>query len=160
MRAGSRDGLGTLDFVLLGATLGLVALVILPAYLKSTVSLDVQRCFALQRRLHAAVDAYETDNRVRLPDLQQALPLLLKNGYLSELPLDPGDGREASVSHYGRNADGAVYCWVHGSPWPRTVRPEREPHDQRFIGPPPPPPKPASVKPGPVTVKKIPGFWR
>lgn len=154
-----RAGLGRFDIVMLGLSLALVAVVLLPAYLKSTLSLEIQRCYATQRRLFAAVDAYESDHRKPLPEMGEALGLLREHGYISELPVDPGDERPTSSSHYGRNAQGAVYCWVHGSPWPASVRPEREP-DRRFIGPPAPPPKPPSPRPPGVVIKKIPGFWR
>lgn len=160
MRIPGRRGLSTLDFVLMGLSLALLAVVLLPAYLKSTLSVEVTRCYATQRRLHAALDAYETDHRQRLPDMPQALELLLKNGYISELPVDPGDERRESSAHYGRTSAGAVCCWVHGSPWAQDVQPEREPKDRRFIGPPAPPPKPPSPRPPGVVIKKIPGFWR
>lgn len=156
----ARSGLGSVDVTLLALTLALIALVVLPAFIRSTVSLEIQRCWAQQRRIHAAVDAYETDTHTRLPDLEEALPLLVKNGYLSGMPEDPGDERPASVSHYGRNGDGAVYCWVHGSPWPQSATPVREPQVPRLRqGPawPPPPPPPTDPRP---MIKKVPGFWR
>ena len=157
MRMRRAHGFGTVDFVLLAVALGLVAMVILPAFIRSSVSLEIQRCYALQRRLHAACDAYETDHRERLPEMQAALGLLLEGGYISELPVDPGDGRPSSRAHFGRNAVGAVYCRVHGSPWPHSVRPAREPADRRFIGP----LYQASPKsPGPPVIKHVPGFWR
>ena len=148
-----------MDFLILGLTLALIALVVLPAFIRSSVSLEIARCYTLQRRLHAAVDAYESDTKTSLPDLQQALPLLVKNGYLSELPVDPGDDRAESIMHFGRNYDGAVYCWVHGSPWPQAERPARSPLPPPWrYGPtwPPPPPPPADKRP---MIKKIPGLW-
>lgn len=157
MRHRRAHGFGTVDFVLLSVALGLVAMVVLPAFIRQSVSAEIARCFATQRRLHAAVDAYETDTKKKLPEMQAALRELLEAGYISELPVDPGDERPSSTAHFGRNAGGAVYCWVHGSPWPYLERPRREPADRRFIGPLfQPTPKP----PQPFVIKRIPGFWR
>lgn len=155
----SRRGWDTAEFVLLALILTLLAFVVLPAYLKSVTSQDVARCYAVQRKLDAAIDGFESDTRQKIADLTAALPELLRNGYLANLPVDPGDGRPGSVRHYGRNARGAVYCWVHGSAWEPHATPVRAPSPpKRTFGPsrPPPPPRP----PGPITVRKIPGFWR
>lgn len=155
----NRRGWDTAEFVLLALILGLLAFVVLPAYLKSAATQDIARCYGVQRKLHAAIDAYESDTRHPLTDLPGAVPELIKRGYLSEPPVDPGDGRPASTAHYGRNARGAVYCWVHGSAWEHDAVPERRPAPpRRTFGPPMPPPPPP--RPGPITVKRIPGFWR
>lgn len=159
MRTRDRRGWDTAEFVLLALILGLLAFVVVPAYLKSRASQDIAQCYGIQKKLHAAVDAFESDTRRRIADLDAALPELIQRGYLSELPVDPGDGRPGSVIHFGRNARGAVYCWVHGSAWDPDVTPERRPTPpRRTYGPPMPTPTPRPA--GPITVKKIPGFWR
>jgi len=144
---------------MLALTLALIALVVLPAFIRSSVSLEIGRCWALQRHLLAALDAYEADTSEKLTDLQTALPLLVEHGYLSQPPVDPGDERPASIMHFGRNAHGAVYCWVHGSPWPDGKRPALGPGRPPWrYGPtwPPPPPPPDKR----IVIKKIPGFYR
>ena len=55
MRLPGRRAFSRLDFALLAVLMGLIAVVMLPTYIKSTVSEEIQRCYATQRRLHAAL---------------------------------------------------------------------------------------------------------
>jgi hypothetical protein len=133
------------------AVLGLSVLTS-PASRLAPQNAEVRECWAVQRTIDAALDAFESDSGPAGTDLVALLPRMVRGGYLSIMPEDPGASQAASHRHYGRRARGAVYCWLHGSPWPDGRPPPRLPLVPVFAVFPPPvtPPAPVHAQAPPV----------
>jgi len=112
-----------LDIILLLVILAVLAFVLVPSYERSTSLREMRACYAIQRKLLAAVEAYEADTGQSVGELTAFLPRLVEKGYLPEVPQDPGDDGTSSFTHYGQSLNGTIYCWVHGSPWSCGPRP-------------------------------------
>jgi competence protein ComGC len=156
----ARAGTVALDLLLLIAILTLLAFVTIPSWERSTTLSEIRQCYAIQRRLLAAVEAFEVDTGQPVGELTAFLPRLVQEGYLPGLPSDPGDDGPASFSHFGQSTRGTIYCWVHGSPWacgPRPVAspaPEGRPTDLSTASP-------RASPPGRhISPRKFPGLWR
>jgi len=97
-------------------------------------------CHAVQQRLTAAVELYNTDKKKKAK-LEEIADSWWQAQYLESRPDDPGQA-PGSFSNYFTAPDGRVSCKVHGSPDAETHRP-RAGRAREALGsrqPPPPPP--------------------
>lgn len=72
------------------------------------------QCHAIQQRLSAAVELYNTDKKKKAK-LEEVADELVKAQYLEAKPEDPGQAA-GSFANYYTAPDGRVSCKVHGSP--------------------------------------------
>lgn len=72
------------------------------------------QCYAVQQRLSAAVELYNTDKKKKA-HLEEVADALVQAQYLEAKPDDPGQAA-GSFTHYFTAPDGRVSCKIHGSP--------------------------------------------
>lgn len=94
--------------------LAMFSVIAVPNYRKATMVWPGRRCFINQRKLASAIEMFQLDNNKHLKKLDaDTFKKLVKGGYLEEMLLDPGMGKD-SWQHYQLTSKQNVFCTHHG----------------------------------------------
>lgn len=95
--------------------IGVLAAIAVPNFKAARFRANFRACYANQRTLVGAVEMYNLDKNLKVTNLDAALlQELVKGGYLSKIPDDPGQG-EGTADHYVlTTVGGGITCTVHG----------------------------------------------
>jgi len=81
--------------LIIGVLIGLAA----PAYERYKQYTFTRTCFANQKTLSSALQAYNLDHNEKRTDFPAVMPVLQSGGYIRMVPQDPGVGAGSSANY-------------------------------------------------------------
>lgn len=112
-------GVVTAIIMVLLAVLGILGAIAIPNFVKARIKAQTKGCFAYQRIIAGSLEMHEMDKGSGITELTpEAFESLKADGYLQEIPDDPGAGPGSSGNYVLVTTQGedrrVVFCVRHG----------------------------------------------